>query len=298
MEIYKKQWEFLKEKYVNNQLSHAYIFSGQDTESIKAFAGEFIKQINCLYSNLRNRENRSISGEACGKCQNCMLVEKSFDPAQDKGAFPDLIVVKSIDSPASIKNEKDNLEIQIEQIKDVNNFLNYKSYYGGVKAVIFENAERMNRDAQDCFLKNLEEPKGKTLIILISSKPEMLLPTISSRCQLVKFFGEKDYAKEDEEALKELLPIINADLAEKFQYVKKANLEGRELNGILNILQRYFRNLMLIKIGAIRGEAGNIEKYSIEKLTTIIRLIEKISYQLSVTNANPKLALEILLLEI
>ena len=155
---HQKQWEFLKNKFEANQLSHSYIFSGPKEADILAFAKEFVKSLNCLKPNIKQK--------TCRECQNCILIER--------GSFPDLLAVKSENSESSIENKKDMMEIDIGQIRQVNNFLSYKSYYGGWKSVIIENAERMNAQAQQSFLKTLEEPKGKTLIILASSKSETL----------------------------------------------------------------------------------------------------------------------------
>ncbi len=276
---HQKQWEFLRNKYESNQLSHAYLFSGQDGIGKKYLAKEFVKYINCQEKN-----------KPCGECQNCKLIEKE--------SFPDLLMVKSINSESSIKNEKDGMEIDVTQMREVNNFLSYKAYYGSFKTVIIDNADRMNQEAQNCFLKTLEEPKGKTIIILIASKPEVLLSTIFSRCQTIKFFPVEKYkeSQEQQRILQDLLSVIYSELAVKFQYAKKINLEGDNLNKILEVLQRYFRNLLFAKIGIGKSVVEN--NHSILKLKKIIRLIETLNMQISTTNANPKLALEILLMEI
>lgn len=276
MVTHKKQWEFLKGKFEASQLSHAYLFSGQEGIGKKTFAKEFIKLVH-------------------GK-----VIEGS-DPSIDRESFPDLMVVKSGNSDSSLKNEKDMMEIDVGQIRQVNHFLSHTSYYGGYKSVIIENAERLNQEAQHSFLKTLEEPKGKTLIMLVSSKPDRLLPTILSRCQVVTFFpvGANLATREEQNKLQELLGIISGELAVKFQYTKKVNLEGDNANKILNVLQRYFRNMLLAKIGVmLMPISPQFSNYSIEKLKKIIRLIEVLQKQLSTTNANPKLALEILLIEI
>jgi len=290
---YQKQWEFLKGKFEAGQLSHAYLFFGQEGIGKKEFAKEFVKQLNCSYSKLRDCADLSMVEGGRGDCQNCKLIEKE--------QFPDLLTVKSMSSESSVKNEKDMMEIDVGQIREVNNFLSYKSYYGGHKAIIIDNAERMNREAQHSFLKTLEEPKGKTVIFLISSKPEALLPTIFSRCQTVAFFPIKQYAPSEVEQklLQELLPVIHGELAIKFQYVKKTNPESATVVSILKVLQRYFRNMLLAKVGVVSLKAPHEEgNYPVEKIKKIMRLIETLHMQLSATNTNPKLALEILLLEL
>ncbi|MBX4201142.1 hypothetical protein KW786_03390 [Candidatus Parcubacteria bacterium] len=319
---HKKQLEFLTSKFEHGNLGHAYLFSGQEGIGKKAAAKELIKFLNCsgfsavVIPALRPAEASGEGGKAgiqgesekhsgspvtagddkrvmtekpCRKCINCQLIEKE--------QFPDLLVINSINSESSIKNEKDMMEIDVAQVRQINNFLSLTSYYGGYKAVIINNAERLNTEAQHCFLKTLEEPKGKTLIIFICSKPEILLPTVVSRCQTITFFPLEVYAatSEEQQVLRELLPVMGSELAAKFNYAKKANLEGNNINVILKVLQRYFRNLMLENIGVAEGKH---QPYSLEKLKKIISLIEKLHRQLSFTNASPKLALEILLMEI
>lgn len=279
---YQKQWGFLKRNFESGNLAHAFLFSGQDLESIKSFAKEFVEFINC--SDLK---------KPCQKCQNCKLIES--------GNFPDLLLVKSSNSESSLKDTEDKMEIDISQIRNVQSFLSYKPYYGNLKSVIIENAERMNFEAQSCFLKSLEEPKGKTFIILISSKPDMLLGTISSRCQIVKFFGNINYniSLQDKKLLQELLAVIDLNLAEKFTYAKKAGLKEENFRKMLEVLQKYFRSLMLAKMGITKGgEAADNKNFTVEKIKKIIRLIEILNYQATTTNINQKLALEILLMEI
>ena len=273
--IHSKQWVFLKGKFEAGQLGHAYLFSGIDIESQKEVAKKLIALIN-----------KNVPGS---------------DLAIQKEQFPDLWVVKSINSKSSIDNEKDMMEIDIAQIRDANHFLSLHPYYGNHKTIIVENAERMNTEAQNSFLKTLEEPKGKTLIILISSKPDMLLATISSRCQAIKFFSSKEpnVKEAKNQVLQELLPVINGDLAVKFQYAKKANLEGDNFNKMLHILQRYFRNILLENIGVVeKSRVAEGKTFTIGQLKKIIRLIENLHKQVLIANVNQKLALEILLLEL
>ena len=250
---HRKQWEFLKKKHELNQLSHAYLFTGGKEIGKKTFAVEFAELVGCK--------------------------------------FPDLLIVKSIDSKSSIEDKRDNLEIDVGQVRDALKFLSYKSYNGGFKIVIVEHADRMNQEAQSCFLKTLEEPKGQTLIILVTSKPDMLLSTIASRCQTIKFSRPKDLPasperlKKEQEILKDLLPVINSSFAEKFKYVKSLDFEKQSADDILEAMQKHFRKQLL-------------DDVSNKKAKKFLELSEEISKNLLFTNANPKLALEILLMEI
>jgi replication-associated recombination protein RarA len=197
--------------------------------------------------------------------------------------FPDLKIL-------SEQNKKDPLfgdggEIKISQVREVQNFLSYKSYNGSYKVVIIDEAEKMNQEAQSCFLKTLEEPKGQTILFLISSKPDLLLATIFSRCQTMKFFKPKNLPENPEKSeraqkiLSELSPVLNSTFAEKFKYVKSFDFQKQDPLEILLVIQKYLRQDLL-------------------RNRRILKLTEEISNKLLFTNANPKLALEILLMEI
>jgi DNA polymerase III subunit delta' len=90
---------------------------------------------------------------------------------------PDLILV-----------EPEEGEIKISQIRDLIWKLSLKPYSAPLKMAIIDEAEKMNQDAQNCLLKTLEEPAKNTILVLISEHQETLLPTIISRCQIIKFF--------------------------------------------------------------------------------------------------------------
>ena len=286
---YEKQFTFLKGKFEYGNLGHAYLFSGPDEVGKNLFAKDFVKLISKVIA------RSDIAIELISK-----VIARS-DIAIEKEQFPDLLIVQSINSKSSIENEKDMMEISVEQVREVQNFLSFKSYYGGYKAVIIHNAERMTLEAQNCFLKSLEEPKGQTLIILISSNAQMLLPTIFSRCQEIKFISayNNQLSVQENTAMKGIQRVVNADLAEKFIFAKQADLTGNNFKNMLELLQKYFRNLMLYNIGVIeKFPVVEGKTFTTGQVKKIIRLIETINFQTTVTNANPKLALEVLLMEI
>jgi len=269
-----KQWNFLKDAFEKKQLSHAYLFSGQKETELTKFAKDFIKLVNCLPSADIPQGDKMIESEN----------------------FPDLKIMRSKDSKSSLENKKDMMSIEIEQVRNVQYFLSLTPYYGNYKAVIVEDAERMTKEAENCFLKTLEEPKGKTIIILLSSKPFLLSPTVVSRCQELRFFynGKYEITEDEEPVLRNLQKIMKSSLAEKFQYVKNTNLDAGNFEKILMTLRKYFRQLMINKI---MGKEQR-DDYSISKIKDILELIEHVNKQSYLTNINNKLALEILLMEI
>ena len=264
---YAKQWEFLVKKFKENQLAHAYVLAGSEGEMLLDFAQKFIEHI---------------------------IQKVTFGTTLPV----DVLVVSSLQSESSQKNEKDMMEIDIDQIRQLNTFLSYTAYYGGYKAVIIKDAERMNQEAQSSLLKTLEEPRGKTLVFLISSQPDQLMSTIFSRCQVIKFRApaQKAFSRQEEALLENFLAIASSDLAEKFQYAKKMNFEEQSLISLLEIIQRHFRNLLLGKLGILPSDKEQKTQLTLEKIQKILVLIDRLRYQAMVSNASPKLALEVLLL--
>lgn len=264
---HQKQWNFLRKNFEENRLSHAYLFAGLEEIGKKKFALEFIKLINC--------QAGDFTGNKKEQCRDCKSI--------GEGKHPDVLMVYP---------EKGG-EIQISQIRDVQKFLSLKPYYSSFKAIIVDEAEKMNKESQGCFLKTLEEPKGNTILILISSKPQTLLATILSRCQLVKFFvvpqkeikdfflkegvaekkaeelsvlaegkparaiklfSDKVLVEKEKKTLEEFLTVCDADFSSKFQYVK--NLPEGRFKDVITIFKRYLRGLLFLKLG-MEGFSGS-----------------------------------------
>ena len=80
------------------------------------------------------------------------------------------------------KGKKPSKEISIHQVRSLANFINLSTHQGGHRVVLIYPAETMNANAANALLKTLEEPPDRMLIILVSHKPQQLLPTIVSRC--------------------------------------------------------------------------------------------------------------------
>jgi len=118
------------------------------------------KALNCL-----NKKN-----DSCEKCSSCLAINKN------RGAFPDVI---------KIKTEK-NI-IGIDQMRLIKWAAYLKPMIGKKRVFIVEQAEKMNEEASNCLLKVLEEPPFFSHIILTTDNLFSILPTIRSRCQILKF---------------------------------------------------------------------------------------------------------------
>lgn len=298
---HQKNWEL----FLNfENLSHAYLFSGVDKIGKKRIVFEIIKLLNC-----KNLQSHSFYKKyPCLKCKNCLDIEKEI--------FPDFFLLKR-------KNEKK--EIDIEQIRNLKSFFSFKPYNSKFKIAIIDDAHLMNFYAQNALLKLLEEPHGnKTIIFLISNKHKLLLETILSRVQEIKFFIppkeeinnylsitqiSDDIKKElkkidrpgividiiknpeklidDKTKVAELKMIIKAPLCERFDYIKKMidNKTDDEILEILLLWTNYFQELLID------------DKVNKRKIMQILKRINKTYFLISETPVNKKLALENLVLE-
>lgn len=172
---HKNQWEYLVRSFQKGRIPQVMIFSGEEHLGKRKAAVEFFKFLNC--ENIQKQENDF----PCQKCSNCLGIEKF--------SHPDFYFLDSFKK-----------EIQIEKIRDLKIYLATTPFKNAFKAVLINDAHKLNQESQNCLLKTLEEPKGKVLIILISHKSDFLLPTIKSRAQILNFYPL--FSFEIEEGLK------------------------------------------------------------------------------------------------
>ncbi|HSG05357.1 MAG TPA: DNA polymerase III subunit delta', partial [Nitrospiria bacterium] len=157
----------LKAAIRSGRLPHAYLFNGPPR--IGKFTTAFSLAHTALCLSGRDLEERgTLSLEACGTCRSCELF-----PA---GTHPDFSVL-----------EPDGQFIKIKQIAELQHSTSLKPVVSPDRWFIIDEADRMNPDAGNRFLKTLEEPPGNCHFILVSSRPQALLPTLRSRCQTLRF---------------------------------------------------------------------------------------------------------------
>jgi DNA polymerase III subunit delta' len=150
----------------SNRLSHAYIFAGPSGVGKFLFARTLAKILIC-----ENGEKDKWVVKGCSKCRACKLA--------DKNSNPNLRIVEV---------EKGNQEINIEAVRDIEKELMLMPFYKSYRIFIINDAERMSEESANAFLKTLEEPVKNTVIIMVVSKLAALLPTILSRCQIIRFY--------------------------------------------------------------------------------------------------------------
>ncbi len=166
------------------RIPSAYLFAGESGIGKRFTAINFAKVLNCLtppsppltkggteggYPLTKERlEWEGNSDDACDECPSCKKI--------DSGIHPDVVLI----SP-------ENGQIRIDEIRAIDEILSLKAFEGRYKIVIVDDAETMNLYAANAFLKTIEEPPPDSLIILITSSPDILPETIRSRCSRINF---------------------------------------------------------------------------------------------------------------
>ncbi|MCQ9207044.1 MAG: DNA polymerase III subunit delta' [Omnitrophica bacterium] len=151
----------LRESLRKGRIFSNYLFIGPDGVGKALAAKNFAKAINC-----RNRN----SEEPCSECLSCKKV--------DSGSHPDISFVRPGGASSSIG---------VDEIRSVTLRANLKPYESKKKVFVINDAHTMNIASSNAFLKTLEEPPKDTVFILISPSEKAMLPTIVSRCHIVKF---------------------------------------------------------------------------------------------------------------
>ncbi len=154
----------------SGRAGHAYLFTGDDGDLLEAFALAWLESFAC--------HSPAADGDACGKCPAC----KQFKAGSYSGL-------------SHLRPESKSRQIVVDQVRDFEHQLYLTGGAHTVKAGLVSDAECLNAQAQNALLKTLEEPPAGTIIILLSTSPKRLLPTIRSRCQTVSLTrNRRDYA--------------------------------------------------------------------------------------------------------
>ncbi len=300
---HQKQWDFLIKSVKENRVSHAYLFFGPSHIGKKKVAIEFAKYLNC---------SKRYNNQPCNQCKICYQIEKKI--------WSNLVFLEP-EVPKSV--------IPIEKIRELKEKLALSAQKDLWKVAIIDEAHKLSFDAQSALLKQLEEPKGQVVIILISEYPYKILPTIVSRCQKIKFepvpeqlvsqmtlqlknledsniqflkrkigfvldaASDKNILEEIQKRIKEINQLKNQSIYFKFQYAKEI-AKAENIERVLEIWLAYFRDLMYKEL------IGHNKKseWTKDQLHRILLKLQEIYYLITTSNINPELALELFFLEL
>lgn len=170
----------------NNRLPHAIIFSGLKGIGKSTMAYRFIRYLMAQGEGQDTDTGGLFGDDLSGSDQQNMDVPSGHSCVTriSAGAHPDLFVVER---PYDEKKDALKENIDVETVRRVEPFMRMTASQGGWRIVLIDDADSMNRNAQNAILKILEEPPEQSLLILVAHRPGAIIPTIRSRCRKIQF---------------------------------------------------------------------------------------------------------------
>ena len=168
--------ETLRRMLRQGRVPGALLFAGEEGLGKKSFALELARALNC-------RDRRGVEG--CGVCPACQRIAKFKYPAADERDEHKKIIWSEHRDVGLVRPY--NRNILVDAVRDLERESNFRPVEGAARFFLVESAESLNEASSNALLKTLEEASPTTHILLITSRPSGLLPTIRSRCQTVRF---------------------------------------------------------------------------------------------------------------
>jgi DNA polymerase III subunit delta' len=287
-EVFGHDWavEMLQQHVANQTLRHAYLLTGPSGLGRRTLAIRLAQALNCA--------TPTAPGVPCRSCRSCKQIEA--------GQNIDLMAVQA---------ESEGGTLKVEQVREVTKFLSLKPYQSEYKIVIFLRFQEANANAQNALLKTLEEAPSYAVLLLTADNAEQLLPTIVSRCEILRLRpltveavagfltsrgmdgdkarllahlsgGRPGYAlrlSSDEaalafraEKLDDLKRLLSAKRRDRFHYAEKLSKDKDAFRQTLLLWLSYWRDVLLKTSGAAAALTNIDRAEEIENLTVKVDL--------------------------
>jgi DNA polymerase III subunit delta' len=304
----------------HEKMKHAYLFTGPTGVGRRTMALKFAQAVNCPCP--------AAPGIPCGQCSTC----KRLFAMQ----HPDLAVVQADQTGGILK---------VDQIRELQHFLSLSPYEARYRFALLLRFEEANQNAANALLKSLEEPSPQVILALTAESAESLLPTIVSRCEIIRLSplqvkaasegistllnvsserarllahlsnGRPGYAirlQENEERmvrrqdwLDEHQNLLKSNRLTRFAFAEGLSKDKETLRQVLLVWLSFWRDVLLLSSGT-SAPITNLDReseiqaladrFSIREAYDIISSLER-TLHLMERNVNPRLALEVLLLD-
>lgn len=262
--------DMLRRHVARGDVRHAYLFSGPPGLGRRTLALRLAQALNC--------EKPVAPGEPCFNCRTCKQIELM--------QHPDLAVIQAVDDDG---HPKEGGTLKVDQIRELQRTLNLKPYQSPYRVALFLRFQEANDSASNALLKTLEEAPAHAILLLTADNPEQLLPTINSRCEILRLCplpleaivadllehgvdedrarllahisgGRPGYARKlvddatvlekREERLNDLQAILPASRVEKFSYADKLAKDKDAMRQTILVWLSYWRDVLLRVAGA------------------------------------------------
>ncbi|MBU0510600.1 MAG: DNA polymerase III subunit delta' [Chloroflexi bacterium] len=279
--------DLLRGQIANDRARHAYLFTGPHGVGRRSLALRLVQGLNCTQP--------PAPGEACYECRTCQHIEQM--------QHPDLAVVQA---------ERVGGSLKVDQIRELQRGLALTPYEAKYRVALLLRFEEANPNAANALLKTLEEPPPQVVMMLTASDAESLLPTIVSRCEVIRLRplpldvvaaglqtrwglppedarllahisgGRPGYAinlHQNPETLKQRQTwlddhqhLLGASRVERFAYAEELAKDKIALQGALDIWLSLWRDVMLRSAGASAPLTNPDREAEIEHLAAILDL--------------------------
>ncbi len=222
--------QLLQRSLARGRLGHAYLFTGDQLEELETLARTLAKTLNCLNPVKTN----GVATDCCDDCLNCKKIENE-NHADIHWARP----------------ESKSRIISVDQTRELTREIQLKPTEAGYKIAIIAGADRLNTQAANAFLKTLEEPPPKSVLILLSTEPSRILETILSRCLRLNFSVET-------------ARVLSAEQAYWLQQFSSAAADGQKsLFGRYRLLDSLLQHLntLRVRVDETLSARSPLEKY-------------------------------------
>ncbi len=322
-DIFGHEWAVaaLKAHVANNSYRHAYLFTGPQGIGRRTLALRFAQALNCP---------QPISpGEPCRTCRTCLQTENM--------QHPDLAVLQA---------ERSGGILKVDQVRELQRSLSLAPYQAQHRIAILLRFEEANPNASNALLKTLEEPPRHVVLILTAESGEGLLPTIVSRCELLRLrplkletvqhglqsqwqvpeeqarllahlssgrigyalslYQQAELMQLRKDILDDHSSLLSSSRVERFAYVEDLAKDKERLHQALEIWQSLWRDVFLRASGSAAPlanldrieEIDNLSKrFKPEHASQMVALLQR-HISLLGTNVNPRLAAEVLMLDL
>jgi DNA polymerase-3 subunit delta' len=285
----------------SGSVHHAYLFEGPEGVGQEDVAVAFAQALLCSV-----RPN-----EGCGTCAVCGRIARRNHPDVTVVMPEDELVARGLAGRSDFAATPSR-DIRVEQIRGLQDRLSRRALEGKRKLALLIDAERMNPQAQNAFLKTLEEPPAETVLLLLASFSDRLLPTIRSRCARVAFaplpaalvaLDAEGLARRKEliEAF-EALPSTGASGLLAFAETFGGSRE--EAEDALRVLALWLRDVAVVRAGGVplssdleelaQQAAARTSGVALHRRTL---LLEQAVEAIATRNAAPRLQMERMLVE-
>jgi DNA polymerase-3 subunit delta' len=273
--------ELLRRALAQDRVAHAYAFVGPPGSGRTSAALAFAQALLCAMG-------------GCGACRDCALSASR--------QHPDLHVI--VPTPPET-NPKGARAIRIGAVRELERQAALTPLMARRKVFIVDDGERMTGEAPEAFLKTLEEPPPRTVLILVLARARAVPATVLSRCHLVRFRpGASGPDEERAVALQMLDEARSQGIEALFRRSQAFDRDRERAERLVDACWLLARDLVLAKVGAPPAlltdpassstVAGEAERWTLPELLAIIALCRQAREALAV-NVTPRLTVEVLL---